>query len=108
MFLALSMGLSLHNSIAVLQGYFGKSTPFVRTPKFNIQSIKDSLHSKSYMNYKLNRLTIMEGLCCLYFTLAFVYGMVSGLNAFIFFHLLLALGFGAIFYFSVLHLGLKK
>jgi hypothetical protein len=35
-FLSLSMGLSLHNSIAVLQGFWGKKTPFVRTPKFNI------------------------------------------------------------------------
>jgi cellulose synthase/poly-beta-1,6-N-acetylglucosamine synthase-like glycosyltransferase len=108
MFLALSMGLSLHNSIAVLQGYFGKKTPFVRTPKFNIQTLKDSLKEKSYMNYKINTLTIMEGLCSIYFGLAVVYGVMSGLNAFVFFHLLLSLGFGAIFYYSVVHLGFKK
>ncbi len=39
LFLALSMGLSLHNSIAVLQGYLCKKSPFVRTPKINIKSI---------------------------------------------------------------------
>lgn len=32
-FLALSAGLSLHNSLAVLEGWFGHDTPFVRTPK---------------------------------------------------------------------------
>ena len=28
------MGLSWHNSLAVVEGYIGKKTPFVRTPKF--------------------------------------------------------------------------
>lgn len=32
-FLALSAGLSLHNSRAVWEGWFGRATPFVRTPK---------------------------------------------------------------------------
>ena len=37
LFLALSMGLSLHNTVAVIQGWFGKQSAFVRTPKFNIK-----------------------------------------------------------------------
>jgi cellulose synthase/poly-beta-1,6-N-acetylglucosamine synthase-like glycosyltransferase len=32
-FLSLSTGLSLHNALAVLEGWFGRETPFVRTPK---------------------------------------------------------------------------
>ena len=60
-FLALSMGLSLHNSIAVLQGYWGKKSAFIRTPKFNIRGIKDSFQKQNYLAKKLPRTTIMEG-----------------------------------------------
>ena len=108
LFLSLSMGLSLHNSIAVLQGYLGKKSPFVRTPKFNIKSLRDSINQRSYLNYKLNWTTISEGLLCLYFIAALVYGVVMDIPTFIFFHALLAIGFGTIFYFSVRHLGFRK
>ena len=108
LFLALSMGLSLHNSIAVIQGYLGKKSAFIRTPKFNILSLKDTVNKKNYLNYKLNWTTIMEGLLTIYFGLAFGYGLTSGLTTFLVFHLLLAMGFGTIFYFSVSHLGFRK
>ncbi|MDP4586770.1 MAG: glycosyltransferase family 2 protein, partial [Flavobacteriales bacterium] len=48
MFLSVSMGLSLHNSIAVLEGYMGKKTPFVRTPKFALNEKKGSWLDKKY------------------------------------------------------------
>lgn len=35
-FFSIAMGFSLHNSRAVLEGHFGKKSPFIRTPKFNI------------------------------------------------------------------------
>jgi hypothetical protein len=41
LFISVLMGLSLHNSIAVFEGYIGKRTPFVGTPKFNIKSKAD-------------------------------------------------------------------
>jgi hypothetical protein len=33
MFLSVSMGLALHNARAVAKGFWGRATPFVRTPK---------------------------------------------------------------------------
>ena len=108
LFLALSMGLSLHNTVAVLQGYRGKKSPFVRTPKFNINTIKDKLTSQKYLNGKLNLITIGEGILSLYFCFA-VWGAFYLQNTtFIVFHALLALGYGAIFFFSVKHLNLAK
>ena len=107
LFLALSMGLSLHNSIAVLQGYLGKKSPFVRTPKFNIKSLKDSFVKRNYLQHKLSMTTIFEGLLALYFTGAVIGGLYIQNTTFIFFHLLLALGFGAIFYYTIKHLSLK-
>jgi hypothetical protein len=35
-FLVVSMGLSLSNTVAVLEGYLGIKSSFVRTPKFNV------------------------------------------------------------------------
>src|SRR5690606_1779976 len=62
LFLALSMGLSLHNSIAVLQGYAGRKSPFVRTPKFNIQSIRDSWKRGQYISKQMPVAILAEGL----------------------------------------------
>jgi len=107
LFLALSMGLSLHNSIAVLQGFFGKKTPFIRTPKFNIQGLKDSLKKKQYLSQKLPLTTVVEGLLALYFLGAIGLGYALKNETFIVFHFLLMIGYGTICYYSVRHLRLK-
>lgn len=104
LFLALSMGLSLHNTVAVLQGYRGKKSPFVRTPKFNINTIKDRLQSKKYLNGRLNLITIGEGILSLYFVFAVWSAFYLQNTTFIVFHALLAIGYGTIFFFSVKHL----
>ncbi len=106
-FLALSMGLSLHNSIAVLQGFFGKKTPFVRTPKFNIVSVDDSFKRKQYFSQKLSWSTIGEGILTLYFLFGLSYGLYKGNNAFLMYHTLLFIGFGSIFYYSLKHATVK-
>ena len=106
-FLSLSMGLSLHNSIAVIQGYLGKKSPFVRTPKFNIQHIKDSFKKQNYLAKNLGWTTIFEGLLSVYFFIGVLGGIYLNNTAFLLYHLSLMLGFGAIFFYSVRHLGLK-
>ncbi len=108
MFLAMSMGLSLHNTVAVLQGWLGKKSAFVRTPKFNIQNLKDSFRVRKYFSGKLNWTTAVEGLLCLYFMGAIVLGFYIDDTSLILFHILLALGYGTIFYFSVKHLNYKQ
>ena len=108
LFLALSMGLSLHNSVAVLQGYRGKKSAFVRTPKFNLGAVRGKLSSRKYLSGKLNLITVGEGMLSLYFLFAVVAGFYLGNTTFVVFHALLALGYGAIFFLSVKHLGLAK
>lgn len=107
LFLALSMGLSLHNSVAVIQGWLGRKSAFIRTPKFNIQSIRDGFTKNNYLSRKLSWTTIGEGMLTLYFSGAAVAGIFLENTTFLFFHVLLALGFGAIFFFTVRHLSLK-
>jgi cellulose synthase/poly-beta-1,6-N-acetylglucosamine synthase-like glycosyltransferase len=106
-FLALSMGLSLHNSIAVIQGFIGRKTPFIRTPKYNILSGNDSFKRKKYVGGRLSWTTLGEGMLSLYFLFGLVYGFYNDNNTFLVYHLLLALGFGTIFYYSLRHLSIK-
>lgn len=108
LFLALSMGLALHNTVAVIEGYRGKKSPFVRTPKFNINSITDKIKGGKYITGKLNWITIGEGLLAIYFLAAVVAAFYLQNTTFIIFHGLLALGYGTIFFFSVRHLGIGK
>jgi hypothetical protein len=104
LFLALSMGLSLHNSVAVIQGYRGKKSPFVRTPKFNIQTIKDTFSKSKYLNKKVSWTTLLEGFLALYFLGGVIGGIMIQNTTFLIFHLMLFLGYGAIFIYTLRHI----
>lgn len=99
-FLIISMGLSLHNGVAVFEGLIGKKTPFIRTPKFNLQKNQSWL-SNSYIRTHFTFMMLLEGLLCLYFLFGIWLGIRIGDEGLIFFHVMLALGFGSIFYYSV-------
>ena len=103
MFLSVSMGLSLHNSIAVLEGYMGKKTPFVRTPKFALNKKKGTWLDKKYRAVKISPLTAVEALLTLYFASGLVLAFVLNDFGMIPFHLMLTLGFGFVFFYSVKH-----
>jgi cellulose synthase/poly-beta-1,6-N-acetylglucosamine synthase-like glycosyltransferase len=104
LFLSVSMGLSLHNAIAVIEGYIGKKSPFVRTPKFNITKQGGTWKDKSqYFKSTFNALTLMEVAMCFYA----IFGIVTAfrLNDFglLPFHCMLAIGFGYVAFFSYKH-----
>lgn len=107
-FLAISMGLSFHNSIAVLQGYLGKKTSFIRTPKFNIKSAGDMINPAGYTSKRLPYSTIFEGILAIYFLCGLAFGIYIEVNTFIAFHFLLFIGYGCIFYWSLRHLRLHS
>ncbi len=103
LFLSFSMGLSLHNSLAVLEGYAGKKSPFVRTPKFSLTDKTGNWKGKSYSKIKVNWVTLLEGICALYFALGvylcFVWNDYGMLPLFV----MLTLGFGVIAGYSLKH-----
>ena len=101
LFLALSMGLSFHNSLAVMQGYLGKKSPFIRTPKFNLRNLSERLTNRKYFNASLDRVTLVEGLLFVYFCVGLVWGIYTRELTFVVMHSLLAVGYGLIFYFSI-------
>ena len=104
-FFSIAMGFSLHNSIAVLEGHLGKRSDFVRTPKFNINSLKDSWKGNKYLKKNISINVIFEGILMLYFAFgmysAFVVGDQGGDFGLFPFHLMLFLGFGYVFFKSL-------
>jgi cellulose synthase/poly-beta-1,6-N-acetylglucosamine synthase-like glycosyltransferase len=103
LFLSISMGLSLHNSVAVLEGYAGKKSPFIRTPKFAIKKGEGTWVDKKYRALRTNPLTILEGVLSLYFVTGVVLAFVLQEYGLLPFHIMLSLGFGFVFFYSVKH-----
>lgn len=104
LFLCVSMGLSLHNAMAVIEGYVGKKTPFIRTPKFNLTDDKtQKWNANVYLKKSINPLTIVEMLFALYFLggigLAITYQDFGLLP----FHIMLFLGFTYVSILSIRH-----
>jgi len=100
-FLALSMGLSFHNSIAVIQGYLGKKSPFVRTPKFDVRELGDQIAKKNYFSTSISKTILWEGFFAVYFFAGLVWGIIYQEPTFVLMHFLLTIGYGLIFYFSI-------
>ncbi|MEN3323071.1 cellulose synthase family protein [Mariniflexile soesokkakense] len=104
-FFSIAMGFSLHNSIAVLEGHWGKKSEFVRTPKFNISTLKDSWKKNKYIKKTISIHVIFEGLLMAYFAFgmysAFIVGNQGGDFGLFPFHLMLFLGFGFVFVKSI-------
>lgn len=104
-FFSIAMGFSLHNSIAVLEGHWGKKSEFVRTPKFNISKYKDNWKNNKYMKRTISVHVIFEGLLMLYFGFgmysAFIVGNQGGDFGLFPFHLMLFVGFGYVFFKSI-------
>jgi hypothetical protein len=97
------MGLSLHNSIAVLEGYLAIQTPFIRTPKFNLRENQDGWKNSSYAMHKLPLATWLEGALCLYFLGGIILGFLLRDYSMLPFHIMLSLGFGLVCFYSVKH-----
>lgn len=104
MFLSVSMGLSLHNAMAVMEGYLGKKSPFIRTPKFNLSNDKSKKWGKNvYLKKTINPLIILE----LLFTFYFLGGIVLGFHykdyGLMPFHFMLFAGFAYVSFYSISH-----
>jgi cellulose synthase/poly-beta-1,6-N-acetylglucosamine synthase-like glycosyltransferase len=101
LFLLVSMGLSLHNGVAVMEGLLGIKSPFIRTPKFNILQKLDRWEGNVYVFPKLTWTTVAEGVLALYFLGALVAGIILNDYGLFIFHGMLALGFAMVFLYSL-------
>jgi cellulose synthase/poly-beta-1,6-N-acetylglucosamine synthase-like glycosyltransferase len=103
-YLIFSLGLSLHNAVAVLEGYLGIKTSFVRTPKFNVITAEDH-GTYHYDRKKLSLLHLMEGGMFLIFLYLVIFPP-GGFTSFFFpFHIMLMLGFCLVFFTELIGYG---
>ena len=103
LFLAVSMGLALHNSRAVLLGLAGHRSAFIRTPKLGLIRGRGTWQGRRYRTGRFDGLTVLEGLLTLYFLFGIGAGLYLGDYGLLPFHLLLTIGYGLVFYYSVRH-----
>jgi cellulose synthase/poly-beta-1,6-N-acetylglucosamine synthase-like glycosyltransferase len=66
LFMAGSMGFAVNNSRAVFEGLLNRKSEFVRTPKFNVESDKNSFIGSRYRTKKLGMSTIVELMLAVY------------------------------------------
>ena len=59
-FLTTMLGLTTYNVIAVLEGYLGKKSPFVRTPKYNVNTKTDKWSMKNYAKVVTSPLLLID------------------------------------------------
>jgi cellulose synthase/poly-beta-1,6-N-acetylglucosamine synthase-like glycosyltransferase len=104
LFLSMSMGLSLHNSLAVIEGLIGRKTGFIRTPKFNILKKGDPWKRNVYFRPSLTWMIVAEGFLGLYFLFGIAYGIMVNDYGLLLFHLFLSFGFLSVCIYSIMPL----
>lgn len=91
LFISMSMAIALHNSLAVVSGYMGKKTAFVRTPKYGVTGSHKKGRLGTYGKISVSSVAeLLLGILCLW---AVVWGLKTGLNPFINVHAMLATGY---------------
>ena len=99
-FLIVSMGLALNNTVAVAEGYLRIKSSFVRTPKFNV-NVKSEFKGNKYDKKRLSIMNIAEGLLFALFAYTTINRAIYGDLGMVPFHLMLAIGYGLVFFYSV-------
>lgn len=90
--MALGIGISLNNTVAVVQGMCGPPGEFVRTPKHAVVHVGQRWNPAA-LGVRAGWLVIVETGCALYFTAAAVLAVVLGLWTFLPFVMLFQAGY---------------
>jgi cellulose synthase/poly-beta-1,6-N-acetylglucosamine synthase-like glycosyltransferase len=106
-FLMVSMGLALNNTVAVLEGYLGIKSSFVRTPKFNV-NVKSEFKGNKYDKKSISILNMGEGILMLLFAFTTINRAIYGDIGMVPFHLMLTIGYGLVFFYSISELKTPK
>ena len=102
-FLAGSMGLAVSNTVAVIEGLFGKRSTFERTPKFGVHGRSDVWAGKSYASERSAKLVLAEILLALYCFFGVVFSLYQLDFLAVPFQLLFATGFSLVAWLSLKH-----
>ena len=89
----ISLGLSYHNTRAILQGIIGKKSIFERTPKFNKSAVINPYSKKQRFVEFLPEMLLFS-----FFLFAVIFGIYYKDPGFLFYHGIMLAGFGTILY----------
>ncbi len=105
MFLVFTMGLSFNNTIAIIEGFSGKKSDFIRTPKFNLSesSSGNQWAGFSYLSRGFEPQVFIEFLLLLYFIAGIFIGIHYNFYHLVPLHIMLVFGYAMIVYYSVKH-----
>ncbi len=102
-----SAGMSVNNTIAVFDAFFGKKNEFLRTPKYGIINKTDDWRDKAY-NLPFTKTTLLEIFFGVYGVIAIFIAIYSNNPVFAPILGIQALGFFYISYLSISHTTFKK
>ncbi len=92
-FYTVAMGFTFQNSLAVLEGLFGKKSEFIRTPKLNIEMLKENWKDNVYLTNSISKNVFFELLLMVYFAFGLYKGFQLGDFGLFPFHLMLFIGY---------------
>jgi hypothetical protein len=107
-FLIVNMGMSLYMALGIVEGYLGKKSEFVRTPKFNITGNKEGKVVNSYIRIRITPLLFLEFLFFAYGVFQIVYHLQHGNIPMLLFASAFAIGFGYNVFSTLYHSRIHK
>jgi cellulose synthase/poly-beta-1,6-N-acetylglucosamine synthase-like glycosyltransferase len=108
LFMAGSMGFSVNNSRAVIEGLLSRKSEFVRTPKYKVVSEKDTWVGKRYLNKKIDFSVIVELIMAIYCLLGVISSLYFAEIAALPFQILFFIGFSFVSVASIKHALVKN
>jgi len=102
-FLTMTMGIAISTGIGVFEGYIGKKSPFIRTPKFNVSDKRDSWEGNRYTRKSLSPMALIEFAIAIYALVGILLCALYGNIYMIPFMVMIALGFAYTGYFTIKH-----
>jgi cellulose synthase/poly-beta-1,6-N-acetylglucosamine synthase-like glycosyltransferase len=103
LFMAGSMGFAVNNSRAVVEGLLNRKSEFVRTPKFRVESNRDSWVGKRYLTNKLRLSVIVELIMAVYCLIGIISSIYFAEIAALPFQILFFTGFAFVSLTSIKH-----
>ena len=103
LFMAGSMGFAVNNSRAVIEGLLNRKSEFVRTPKFKVESNRDSWIGKRYLSNKLGLSVYVELIMAVYCLIGIISSVYFAEIAALPFQILFFTGFAFVSLTSIKH-----
>jgi len=101
-FMSGSMGFSVNNTKAVIEGLLKLSTPFIRTPKYKLIGRAGTIHDKSYRP-TLDKTVIVEIIMAIYSCIGIIFSLYYRELGILPFMLMFFTGYSMIGYLSIKH-----